>query len=157
MRLPSKHTWMVVLLTVSLAANAVWIIRTFFPGKVPAGVTQHTRSSRLGLRPDQRKEVRRLMADFRLTQLDFKQKILNKRIQIIEKLGDPDLEPNDLSKQVDELNELENQLNQRYVITLARLGDMLNPGQRMRFLLRLSRSWFFQNNQGYRNFPARRQ
>lgn len=158
MKPQNKNPWLVVLLVASLAANAVWITRTILFSDQNSENIRNTegRVSDLKLGPEQRREIRRLMTEFRLIQMDYKQKILDKRMEIIESLSDPDLDPKTLTNLVKALNALENELNQRYVNTLARLGTFLDPAQRVQLLLRLSQHWFFQPTRENRGSNTRK-
>jgi len=158
MKPQSKNSWVMVILIASLAANAVWITRTILLSG-HSSVKKESSDQRvrnLNLNPEQRGEIRRLMTEFRLVQMEYKQKILDKRMEIIEGLSDPYLDPKTLTKLVKALNDLENKLNQQYVNTLARLGTFLDSGQRVQLLLRLSRQWFFQPTRQNRGHDMRK-
>ena len=138
--------WLKIALVVSLALNSAFLVKTLFipSANIASGMPPSSGEEiPLRLSSEQRSTIRSIMAPFRLSQVNFKQKILDKRIEIIESLGDEALSPGDLSQMVTQLNTLENELNQLFVKTLAQISSELNPGQRMQLLLRLSRGWFF--------------
>jgi len=58
----------------------------------------------------------------------YKQEILEKRIDIIDELGDPSFDPQTITTRTDELNQLENELNLLFVDTLIRINALLEPG-----------------------------
>jgi len=97
----------------------------------------------LALEEGQRKDLENIIRNFRIELLQFKQDIIAKRMEIVEGLGDPDLDIENLTSRTDELNELENQLNLAFVNTIMKVNTVLDPKQRIDFLLKLSRRWFF--------------
>lgn len=146
MKSAKSSIWIKIVLVISLALNSAFLVRTqLAPATNNASGVAPSRGEDVPLRlsAEQRSTIRSIMGPFRLYQVDFKQKILNKRIEIIDSLGDETLSPGALSQMVTQLNTLENELNQQFVKTLAQISSELNPGQRMRLLLRLSRGWFF--------------
>ncbi len=70
-------------------------------------------------------------------------RILGKRIAIVEAMGDPEFDPEDVKTKTGELNELENQLNLVFVNSLIEITNVLDNQQRLNFLIKLSRNWFF--------------
>ena len=97
----------------------------------------------LALEKEQKKELENIIRNFRLELLQFKQDIIAKRMEIVDGLGDPDLDIESLTTRTKELNELENQLNLAFVNTIMEVNNVLDPKQRIDFLLKLSRRWFF--------------
>lgn len=69
--------------------------------------------------------------------------MLEKRIDIIELLGDPEYETEILEEKLLELNDIENELNYEFVSTLLEVSAVMDPDQWLKFLYNLSRSWFF--------------
>jgi uncharacterized membrane protein len=97
----------------------------------------------LALEKEQKEELEAIIRNFRIELLQFKQDIIAKRMEIVEGLGDPDLDIEGLTTRTNELNELENQLNLAFVNTIMEVNTVLDPKQRIDFLLKLSRRWFF--------------
>lgn len=96
-----------------------------------------------GLRKEQKEQIDAIIKDFRFTMMNYKQEILEKRIHIIEELGNPEFDPETVTTYTDELNQLQNQLNLQFVDTLMRITTQLDPEQRLHFLYKLSRNWFY--------------
>jgi len=161
-----NNKWIKILLVASLALNAAfagkYILRKINPprhqkpfhkklvknpGENP-GVKQIR--SELNLSKEQLKEVRSIIKQYRIDMLGYKQEILNQRIDIIESFSDQQFNQEDLTKKTAALNELENQLNLSFIATLVKINDLLDSQQRMDFLLKLSRNWFFIDDSGRR-------
>ena len=100
-------------------------------------------AANLALEQEQKEELEAIIRDFRIELLQFKQDIIAKRMEIVDGLGDPDLDIESLTTRTNELNELENQLNLAFVNTIMEVNTVLDPKQRIDFLLKLSRRWFF--------------
>ncbi|HSQ34840.1 MAG TPA: periplasmic heavy metal sensor [Candidatus Binatia bacterium] len=91
----------------------------------------------------QEKQVRAIVRKFKIDSLLAKEDIRDKRVEIIEELGSPDCDPATVRSLTDGLNLLENQLNKDFIAALLKINDILEPGQRLNLLYRLSRNWFF--------------
>jgi Spy/CpxP family protein refolding chaperone len=91
----------------------------------------------------QEKQLRDTIHKFKINSLQSKEDIRDKRVEIIEELGDPACDPENVNKLTDELNGLENQLNRDFIAALLKINDILEPSQRLNLLYRLSRNWFF--------------
>jgi Spy/CpxP family protein refolding chaperone len=91
----------------------------------------------------QKKKVGEIIHKFKINSLLSKEDIRDKRVEIIEELGNPDCDPQKVKSQNEELNQLENQLNRDFISTLLKVNDILEPSQRLNLLYRLSRNWFF--------------
>jgi len=142
-----KNRWIKIVLTASLALNLafalVWGYRYFgatAPRPVEGGADIQ---SQLDIKEAEKREIDSILQSFQLKQIEFKQKILEKRMDIIDELGDPDLDLQSLQAQVNELNEIENQLNLAFVATLVEIDHILDSRQRIKFLYQLSHDWFF--------------
>lgn len=150
-----------IFLAASLAINLVLlaplIYRRFAPPSPPSPVkstapaqprSDHRESSSPrshhtpGIPEDQKNKIDTIMHEFRISLFSYKQDILEKRIAIIETLGDPDFNAETVTSKTKELNELENKLNLHFVETLMRVNAILEPEQRLQFLYRISRNWF---------------
>jgi Spy/CpxP family protein refolding chaperone len=138
-----------ILLVASMALNAAFVISYFWGGKGKPVEEQQVQLDRdLNLSKNQENEIQAIIRTFRLTLLRFKQDILSKRMEIVEELGDPEFNSENLTAKVEELNELENRLNLAFIDTIIEVSGILNSSQRIDFLLKLSRNWFFVENGG---------
>ena len=97
----------------------------------------------LDIQPDQRKSLNQIFGQFRLQTTKFKQDIVEKRIEIIEELSNPDIDYQLLNTKTQELNEYENQMNNIFIETLLKINNLLDEKQRLSFLFKLSQNWFF--------------
>jgi len=153
------NKWLKLLLAASIAFNIA-----FFAGNIyrnyqhkkkrpndyrqrtqphPKGPGLHFVKNKLNLDVEQKKQVGLIMKRFRMTMLQSKHDILNKRMEIIESLSDSEYDEEEIQTQTGELNKMENRLNLVFVETLIKLNEILDPRQRVDFLLQLSRNWFF--------------
>ena len=64
-------------------------------------------------------------------------------MDIIDELGDPAFNLENIKTKIDELNELENRLNLEFVGTMVQITNILDSKQRLDFLYKLSENWFF--------------
>lgn len=64
-------------------------------------------------------------------------------MDIIDELGDPASNLENIKTKIDELNKLENRLNLEFVDTMVRVTNILDSKQRLDFLYKLSENWFF--------------
>jgi Spy/CpxP family protein refolding chaperone len=91
----------------------------------------------------QEKLVREIIRKFKINSLLSKEDIRDKRVEIIEELGNPACDPQKVNSLSDELNRLENQLNRDFIATLLKINEILEPSQRLTMIYSLSRNWFF--------------
>ena len=133
-----------LLLAVSLALSLAFV--SFFatqrlrrPRPAPAFAPR----SEFGLRADQDARVGEIVRSFKLSSIQFKEDILDKRVAIIEELGGAALDRERIAARIEELNALEAQLNRDFIAALLRVADVLDPEQRLDMIYRLSRRWFF--------------
>jgi Spy/CpxP family protein refolding chaperone len=91
----------------------------------------------------QENQVRAIIHKFKINSLLSKEEIRDKRVEIIEELGNPACDPKTVNSRIDELNGLENQLNSDFITALLKINEILEPSQRLNLLYRLSRNWFF--------------
>ncbi len=154
----TKCKWLKLFLVISLAVNlaiaAPYLYREWSskPGK-PSRIMEI--SSKMDLGDEQKKQIDAIVNKFRLNLMQFKQDILEKRIDIIDELGDPEFDPANITAHTEELNKLQNELNLLFVETLMRINTHLDSEQRLDFLYRLSKHWFFLNKQ-LREKPKKR-
>lgn len=142
-----QNKWVKIILVASLAFNLAFvstaIYRKFTTPRANAGKLIFKED--LKLKEEQKEKIKRIIKKFRISLLDYKQDILDKRISIIEAMSDTEFNLEDIEKKVKELNERENQLNLLFVDTLIRINALLEPEQRLNFLYKLSQNWFFIN------------
>jgi Spy/CpxP family protein refolding chaperone len=99
--------------------------------------------AKLKLQKKQKEEIDAVIKKFRIDKLKFKQDILEKRMDIIDELGAPAFDLENINTEIGELNELENQLNLEFVDTMLQVTNILDSKQRLDFLYKLSENWFF--------------
>ncbi len=131
-------------LTVSLALNLA-----FAAAAVYRKIRHHRPppllefKSDFGLNAGQDAKVREIVRKFKINSILFKEDILDKRVEIVEELGNPLGDPEKIAAKTEELNQLENQLNRDFIATLQEINDVLEPEQRLNMIYGLSRNWFF--------------
>ena len=134
------------LLAVSLALNLAFFAALFykrvFRNKDSARPPLEMKND-FRLSAGQEKQVGELIHKFKINSLLSKEDIRDKRVEIIEELGNPACDPQKVNNLTDELNQLENQLNSDFITALLKINDILKPSQRLNLLYRLSRNWFF--------------
>ena len=99
--------------------------------------------SDFGLNAGQDAKVREIVRKFKINSILFKEDILDKRVEIVEELGNPLGDPEKIASKTEELNQLENQLNRDFIAALLKINDVLEPEQRLNMIYGLSRNWFF--------------
>ncbi len=97
----------------------------------------------LDIHQNQKKHLDTIIKQFRLQLIKSKQNILEKRIEIIEELSDPEVDFGILKTKTQDLNKYENQMNNIFVEALININNLLDEKQRLSFLLKLSQNWFF--------------
>jgi Spy/CpxP family protein refolding chaperone len=142
-----QNKWVKIILVASLAFNLAFLSTAVYknfiaPRKNPGKLIC---KDELKLKEEQKEKIKRIIKEFKISLLDYKQDILDKRIAIIEAMGETEFNLEDIEKKTKELNERENQLNLLFVDTLIRINALLEPGQRLNFLYKLSQNWFFIN------------
>jgi Spy/CpxP family protein refolding chaperone len=142
-----RGKWIKLILVVSLAANCAFIAsltykKYFYKSSKPERRPHFKESS---LSDDQKQKIRAIVKKFRVDLIKYKEDIIEKRINIIDQLGDPEFDPETINSLTDELNVLENQLNVVFIDTLIQTINHLSAEQRLNFLLRISKNWFFLN------------
>ena len=88
-------------------------------------------------------KIDEIVKNFRIKLVGNKSEVLEKRIDIIELLGDPEFKTEALENKLLELNDIENELNYEFVSTLLEISTVMDLDQWLKFLYNLSRSWFF--------------
>lgn len=157
-----KGKWLKLVLAASLALNvaffAPYIYRYIYPAaKEGEKISEKKIDKKTGKRhnpfgrfeknlklgEEQRKQLEPITKQFRLELMKYKREILAKRIEIIDELGDPEYTPETISTLTTELNELENKLNLLFVDTLMRIDTLLEPEQRLEFLVPVEQNLVF--------------
>ncbi len=95
------------------------------------------------LRDKQRTKLDEIVKDFKVKLVSNKSEVLDKRIDIIELLGNPEFKTENLEEKLLELNDIENELNYEFVSTVLMIRTVMDPEQWLKFLYNLSRRWFF--------------
>lgn len=144
----TKFKWMKLFFAASLALNLAFAVpylyhEFFRKHEPPSGHLDL--GSGLDLKEGQKEQIDAIIKKFKLTLMQYKQDILEKRIDIIDELGDPEFDPARVTARTGELNKLHGQLNLLFVETLMQVNAQLEPQQRLNFLYKLSRNWFFLN------------
>ena len=134
------------LLALSLALNLAFLAALAYkktqPRKSTVRPAQEIRSD-FQLSTAQEEQVRAIIHKFKIDSLMAKEDIRDKRVEIIEELGNPDCDPKKVGSLGAELNGLENGLNSDFIAALLEINEILEPSQRLNMLYRLSRNWFF--------------
>jgi Spy/CpxP family protein refolding chaperone len=140
----NKSKVLTLLFTVSLALNLAFLAAFAFNK-----IAQHRPvppsefKSDFGLKAEQETKIREIVRKFKINSILFKEDILDKRVEIVEELGNPLYDAEKIAKKTEELNQLENQLNRDFITALLKINDILEPDQRLNMIYGLSRNWFF--------------
>jgi Spy/CpxP family protein refolding chaperone len=143
--------WINILLVASLALNLAFVstlvYRKLSHHKIEKielkSPVENIIENDLDLKNEQKADIKKIMKQFELKLFEYKQNILDQRIAIIEGMSDPDLNLQDIDAKTTQLNKLENELNLLFVDTLIQVNALLEPQQRLNFLYKLSKPWFF--------------
>lgn len=141
-----KNNWLKIILAASLAFNLAFVSVVVLKKKPakPAPLSDDPGLKlNLRLQPEQKKKLMAIVDGFKIDMVQHKQNILEKRIEIIEELSDPECDFDVLNTKNRELNRFENQMNNAFIETLIEINNLLDPRQRLNFLLNLSKNWFF--------------
>jgi Spy/CpxP family protein refolding chaperone len=144
-----KNKWIKIILAASLALNLAFVSTAIYREvtcRQKAGKEhkhEMTVNPEINLNEDQKEKIKKIKREFRMNLLEYKTDILDKRIGIIEAMSETEFNPDDIEAKTKELNQLENELNVLFVEALIQINALLEPEQRLKFLYRLSRNWFF--------------
>ncbi|MCK4836054.1 MAG: periplasmic heavy metal sensor [Candidatus Aminicenantes bacterium] len=141
-----KNRWLKIVLVASLALNLAFISAVVFKrhlGRNTSVPEDINLQPGLNLQLDQKQKLDTIINKFRLQLVQYKQEILEKRIEIIEELSDPECDFDQLSIKTQALNQFEKLMNTSFVETLIEINNLLDARQRLSFLLSLSKNWFF--------------
>ena len=162
-----KSRWIKIALVASLALNLVFLGTYLFrkfdnprhKHKFPtdkSGIIKRLKSD-LKVSADQAQSIFEIMRNFRVSIMESKEKILGKRMEIVEALSDPDYTEEDIEEKITQLNEAESEFNRLFVKSIMEVSNLLEPGQRYELLLKVSRPWFFMKGPRERPSNKRRQ
>ncbi|MCP5046769.1 MAG: periplasmic heavy metal sensor [bacterium] len=152
-----NNKWLKLFLLASIAFNLAFVANGLYRKDPREKEPKEKRKvtppyeRQLELRDEQKKEIKKIMKTFRMNMLESKQDILDKRIAIVEAMSDADSDEEDIKSRTAELNELENRLNLVFVNSLIEINKILDAQQRLNFLVKLSKNWFFIKNKRRRS------
>jgi Spy/CpxP family protein refolding chaperone len=143
-----KNKWLKIILAASLALNLAFISTTLYrviTDHARQDISKKKRYAKTGfnLRQDQKEKIKKIVKQFRVNLLEYKQDILDKRIAIIEAMSGTETNLPDIEEKTNQLNHLENRLNMLFVEALIQINSLLEPEQRLKLLYKLSQNWFF--------------
>jgi len=141
-----KKEFIKIILAASLALNLAFVSAGIYRlAKSDNKVETQESSTGSGyeLSEDQQKKLDEIVKNFRVRLSENKSEVLEKRIDIVELLGDPDFKTKTLEEKLLELNDIEGELNYEFVSTLLEISAVLDHGQWLTFLYNLSKGWFF--------------
>jgi DNA-binding MarR family transcriptional regulator len=149
-----NQKWIKIILVASLALNLAFVsyfVYEKFEQKSYRESRRYQRREkkaprrdRVKLTDEQRKKIRKIFKAFRIDSMGYKKDILDKRIAIFEAIGTDNLEV--IEERTNELNQLEAQLNHRFVGTILKVNELLEPEQRFKFLQHMGENWFMLRN-----------
>ncbi|MFH2108336.1 MAG: periplasmic heavy metal sensor [Chrysiogenia bacterium] len=140
----NKSKVLTLLFTVSLALNLAFLAAYTFKNIARhRPVPPSELKSDFGLKAEQETKIREIVRKFKINSILFKEDILDKRVEIVEELGNPLYDAEKIARKTEELNQLENQLNRDFIAALLKINDILESDQRLSMLYNLSRNWFF--------------
>lgn len=144
------------LLTISLALNLAFLAALVYKRvlhKKEVKRPPFEMKNDFHLATGQEKKVREIIHKFKINSLLAKGDIRDKRVEIIEEMGNSACDPQKVNNLTDELNLLENQLNRDFIAALLKINIILDPSQRLDLLYHLSRNWFFFNREPEKGGP----
>jgi uncharacterized membrane protein len=148
-----KINFLVILLIASIALNVVFVVKNksnadYKVQKAQKSTINHSNDELLikdmpNLSIKQKEDLKKIIKEFKIKLSEYKNKILAKRIDIIDELANPDFNIDALKKDTEALNEIENGLNLYFVESLGKISMIMNSEQRIKLLLKFSKYWFF--------------
>lgn len=129
-------------LAFNLAFISAGIYRTINSEKIEKS-KESVFAPRYELSEKQNISLEKIVKNFRIKLTENKSDVLEKRIDIIELLGDPEFKAETLEEELLRLNDIEAELNNAFVSTLLEISIVLDQGQWIKFLYNLSKGWFF--------------
>jgi hypothetical protein len=141
-----NNKFVIFLLAVSLALNLAFLAALVYKRalhKKGASKPPLEMKNDFLLSAGQEKQVREIIHRFKINSLLAKEDIRDKRVEIIEELGNPACAPKIVNNLTGELSQLENRLNRDFIAALLKINEILEPSQRLNLLYQLSRNWFF--------------
>jgi uncharacterized protein YpuA (DUF1002 family) len=144
-----NNRFLTFLLIISLALNLAFLAALVYKRALQIKGTARPpleMKNDFRLAAGQEKLVREIIHKFKINSLLAKEDIRDRRVEIMEELGNPACDPQKVNNLTDELNKLENQLNRDFISTLLKINDILEADQRLNMIYSLSRNWFFFDN-----------
>jgi len=135
-----------IILIVSLALNLGFIISFYVIKSHKTNYHYRTNELNIELNESQKSEINKILNEFKINYYEKKQEILSKRIDIMEELGKPDYSMKSIDEILNELNTTENDLNKEFINTIIKICNILDNKQKIEFLYRLSKNWYFLSN-----------
>jgi uncharacterized membrane protein len=137
-----------IIFVASIALNLAFISSGIYKAVKKKGKTEQPGitlklKEQYGLTGEQHRKLNDVVTSFRMKLAENKSDVLDKRIDIIEMLGNPSYKTENLEDEILSLNEIEGQMNIEFVSTLLEIGNVLDREQWIKFLYNLSQSWFF--------------
>lgn len=143
----NRQRWLLAVLIFSLGVNAALITMMLRPPRPATPSADHPPryafESPFPTNPEQRQKIETILKKFRLDTLAIKEEIFVQRVEILEQLGSPEPDPAKVKEYLEAMNRFEAQLNGRFIDALSEITDLLDSGQRMELLSRMSRNWYF--------------
>jgi hypothetical protein len=137
---------LILFLIVSAALNLAFVASRIYskiaPGR-PAPPAEFEFQTGFRIDPALKEKVEAILRRFKIDSILFKEDIIDKRIEILEELGNSGYDVNQVREKTGELNQLEARLNDRFIDTLLEISDALALKQRLRLLYQLSTNWYF--------------
>ncbi len=129
-------------LSFNLAFVSLGIYKRFIEEK-KGNVIETKKGSLSELSSDNRREVEKIIDKFNKKMVNYRSEILDKRIDIIQEMGNPEFTSESVKSKIQELNKIENEMNDVFIDTLVDISSAISQKNWLKFLYNLSRSWFF--------------
>lgn len=142
-----RHRLLLGLLVASLALNLAFAVSYFLQRRKAHAPRPRVEAllqiqQELKLNPAQQRTVDGLLRKFKIESLILKEDIQEKRVEILEEIGNPDYLPDTVREKVKALNALENRLNDAFMEMLLQVSEVLDPEQRLVLISRLGEDWY---------------
>jgi len=141
-----KNNFFKYILIASLSFNIAFIGMGLYKkisGRKIEELKKPTGELLLKLEKSDKGKLNKIISEFQRQLVSFRSDILDKRIEIIQELGDPEFTIENVKKKIDELNDIENELNYSFMDTLIEISSVIGQNQWLKFLYNLSEKWFF--------------
>lgn len=140
----SKFTRYILVASISfnIAFIGMGIYKKFLSVKTD-GLKQKTDTYSFKFSREKQKKMEDIISEFKRALIGFRSDILDKRIEIIQELGNPEFTLKSVKSKIKELTETERRLNYAFLDTLIEISSVLDQKQWLKFLYNLSEDWFF--------------